>query len=277
MRGSAARTPRRIGFKRHQPRRPSPAMTLAVPVLAGVLLACCAAFFLVRRTAEQNAADAETGEAARDISPSRYLAALLINEVPFPGEPRFKNAEDTRAAMQAILWVIECRRAQVPQGYTRHQVAATASTNLIDLITAVNQMQGFYKTAQERHTFDARVGERIAYLELLAKRRNTPTITELLAYARELAEAYAVALALPFEKPFHSLSNLPPETPSVTGSPYGWMTDAPEFHPGGNFVRIPDECGGTLGGNRFYTLRSEPLPVVTRRVAETAVPDDKAE
>jgi hypothetical protein len=32
------------------------------------------------------------------------------------------------------------------------------------------------------------------------------------------------------------------------------MTDTGEFHPGGRFVRIPDEDHGGLGGNRFFTL-----------------------
>ena len=41
----------------------------------------------------------------------------------------------------------------------------------------------------------------------------------------------------------------------VTGRAYSWMTDRDGYHPGGNFVRIPDADDGSLGGNRFFTLR----------------------
>jgi hypothetical protein len=41
----------------------------------------------------------------------------------------------------------------------------------------------------------------------------------------------------------------------VTGRAYSWMTDRGCYNPGGNFVRIPDAEQGSLGGNRFFTLR----------------------
>ena len=31
-----------------------------------------------------------------------------------------------------------------------------------------------------------------------------------------------------------------------------------QYDPGGNFLRIPDEQAGSLGGNRFFTLRKNP-------------------
>jgi hypothetical protein len=34
--------------------------------------------------------------------------------------------------------------------------------------------------------------------------------------------------------------------------------DEHRFNPGGNFLRIPDEQQGALGGNRFFTLRKDP-------------------
>ncbi len=40
----------------------------------------------------------------------------------------------------------------------------------------------------------------------------------------------------------------------VTGRAYAWMADQECYHPGGDFVRIPDRLRGRLGGNRFYTL-----------------------
>ena len=44
-------------------------------------------------------------------------------------------------------------------------------------------------------------------------------------------------------------------TAHVTGRAYSWMTDRDYFKPGGNFVSIPDKDDGSLGGNRFFTLR----------------------
>ena len=44
----------------------------------------------------------------------------------------------------------------------------------------------------------------------------------------------------------------------ATGGAYGWMTDGQGYHPGGNFLRIPDSQSGALGGNRFFALRKEP-------------------
>ena len=45
---------------------------------------------------------------------------------------------------------------------------------------------------------------------------------------------------------------------NVTGRAFSWMTDEMRFRPGGNFVRIPDQDNGALGGNRFFTLRKQP-------------------
>jgi hypothetical protein len=36
------------------------------------------------------------------------------------------------------------------------------------------------------------------------------------------------------------------------------MTDVDSYHPGGNFVSIPNADDGSMGGNRFFTLRKEP-------------------
>ena len=44
----------------------------------------------------------------------------------------------------------------------------------------------------------------------------------------------------------------------ATGSAYSWMADEQRFNPGGNFLRIPDDQQGALGGNRFFTLRKDP-------------------
>ena len=207
---------------------------------------------------------------AATIAPADYLAALLINEVPFPGEPAFKSADDSKAAMRAILHTLHNRRAAPPQGYTRWQVAATSSSDLIDIITAFNQMDGFFKDKHDRHAYAPRVAERMDYLRRLAQRDDTPTLADLLAFAQTLALDFAKGNPPPFPDPFAELTRLPPGDIDVTGSCYGWMTDDPAYNPGGNYVRIPDEFGGALGGNRFYTLRKTPLaPAAKEEPTET--------
>jgi len=197
-----------------------------------------------------------------------YLAALLINEVPFPGEPAFKSADDSKDAMRAILWTLHNRRSAPPPGYTRWKISATHSDNLVDVITAFNQMEGFFLDNNKRPAFAPRVGERITYLRRLAQRDNTPTISILLDFATTAAKQYADGKPLPFPDPFAGLKMI--DDVEVTGSAYGWMTDDLQFHPGGNYVRIPDESGGGLGGNRFFTLRKTPLPPADKTEPEPA-------
>ena len=237
--------------------RVSPVAVMTLPFLLLMAALAVAVVFHTSR-GEETALPQALDKELELIAIEDYLAALLINEVPFPGEPAFKNAADSKAAMEAIVWTIHSRRAPLPTGYTRRQVAATPSTNLIDILTAANQMEGFFKTDDDRHAFAPRVKERVDYLNLLGQRDDTPTITELLDYAYAIAHGYVEGNALPFADPFAGLTHLSPD--DVTGSPYGWMTDDPAFHPGGNFIRIPDDFGGSLGGNRFFTLRKTPLP-----------------
>lgn len=64
-----------------------------------------------------------------------YVARLLINEAPFPGERGWKSEADSKAAMEQILFVLDARSRHVPRPYTRRQIAATDSSDIIDLIT----------------------------------------------------------------------------------------------------------------------------------------------
>jgi hypothetical protein len=184
------------------------------------LLLLLAALTIAVFTRDEKETTAQPPDEPAEIAVEDYLAALLINEVPFPGEPAFKSADDSKAAMRAILWTIQCRRAEIPEGYTRQQIAATSSTNLVDIITAFNQMDGFFKTRTDRHTFAPRVAERITYLRLLGQRDDTPTISELLDFAHSNALHYAAGNPLLHPNPFVALTNLPPDAIEVTGSPY---------------------------------------------------------
>lgn len=188
-----------------------------------------------------------------------YVARLLINETPFPGEHGFVSTENTKAAMLAILWVLESRLAYIPPGYSQEQVAAVRTKNIVDVITAggeKGQCDGFFRDASGRFTAVPRVGERIDYLLKIANSGGQPgRFADLLNYAQGLASTY-VAQGMAGADRYAALREV--RRIPVTGRAYGWMTDRDCYRPGGSFVAIPDADDGTLGGNRFFTLRRKP-------------------
>jgi len=190
-------------------------------------------------------------------TPAGYVALLLINEVPFPGERGYASEEDSKAAMLAVLWVLHCRVSAIPPGYTQRQVAAVETRNVIDVMTAggiKGQVDGFYKGPDGRPVAVPRVHERVAYLLGMANRGQPGKMARLLAYARDLARQYFKTG--PADKDlFADLRKI--GSKSVTGRGYAWMTDARGCDPGGAFVCVPDTAQGELGGNRFYTLETK--------------------
>jgi hypothetical protein len=189
---------------------------------------------------------------------SGYLARLLINETPFPGELGYESEDDTKTAMLAILWVVHSRVHHIPAGYTQEQVAAIRSDNVIDIITAggeKGQCDGFYKDAQGRFVSVPRVEQRIQYLLKIANSGGKPgKFAALLNYAQDLARTY-VKRGLTAADRYVDIRKI--NRLAVTGRGFGWMTDR-GCNPGGNFVAIPDSDQGSLGHNRFFTLRKEP-------------------
>jgi hypothetical protein len=184
-----------------------------------------------------------------------YLAMLLINEAPFPGERGWESEADSRAAMRQILFVLDGRLNQIPSGYTQLEIAMVTSDDLIDIITAGGvhgQVEGFYRDERGRPVTVARVRGRLDYLVQVAGTGKPGAFARLLAYAQQASRDYvgqrwgAVDLFLPLEA-------IGPQR--VTGRAYSWMTDLGQFHPGGRYVRIPDRNDGSLGGNRFFTLK----------------------
>ena len=189
-------------------------------------------------------------------TPAGYVALLLINEVPFPGERGYQSEEDSKAAMLSVLWVLHCRASAIPPGYTQKQVAAVETRNVIDVMTAggiKGQVDGFYKGPDGKPVAVPRVHERVAYLLGLANGGQPGKVARLLIHARDLARQYFQAG--PASKDiFADLRKIGAKP--VTGRGYAWMTDARGCDPGGSFVRIPDAEQGSLGGNRFYTLET---------------------
>jgi hypothetical protein len=188
-----------------------------------------------------------------------YVARLLINEVPFPGERAYESESDTRAAMLQVLWVLYSRIYHVPARYTQWQVAGVKSSDVIDVITGTGgrpQCEGFYRDAQGRFVTAPRVEERLNYLLQIANSGSQPgRFASLLKYAQGLADAY-VRGGIEEADRYAGLKRV--GSIPVTGRAYSWMTDLDCYNPGGNFVSIQSADDGALGGNRFFTLRKQP-------------------
>jgi hypothetical protein len=161
-------------------------------------------------------------------------------------------------AMEGLLRVLDARIKYIPQGYTQQQIAAVRSGNIIDIITAggeKGQFDGFYRDASGTPVVVPRITERIDNLAEIAGRGQPGKFARLLEHAAALARgdtSGALACRDP-HKDVHVVNGV-----SATGRAYSWMTDEPQYNPGGNFLRIPDDQDGSLGGNRFFTLRKNP-------------------
>ena len=198
----------------------------------------------------------ESADIAAPGTTSGYLARLLINENPFPGEHGFVSVEDSKVGMRQVLWVLHSRMYYIPSGYSQAQIAAVRSQNILDVITAKNQCEGFFLDAKGKPASAPRVEKRLTYLKSIANKGAKPgKFAELLNYGQGLATAYEGGGIEAVDR-FAGIS-IVNRTP-VTGRAYSWMTDKDCYKPGGSFVAIPDEQGGSPGGNRFFTLRKEP-------------------
>ena len=210
------------------------------------MILCCAA----------NAGAADFARLEPATSAAGYLARLLANESPFPGERGFVSEADTKATMLSILWVLHARMNHVPPGYKQEEIAAIRSQNVIDVITAKNQCEGFSKDAAGQPVAAPRVEARIQNLLKIANSGGQPgRFANLLNFVQGLASAY-LAGGVPGADRFAGLTVV--NQVAVTGRAYSWMTGMDYYNPGGNFVTIPDAQQGLLGGNRFFTLRKDP-------------------
>lgn len=187
-----------------------------------------------------------------------YVARLLVNEVPFPGEKSWISEADSKAAMLAILCVVDSRLRHIPEGYRQEQIAAQRCKNAIEVITAggeKGQCDGFYLDERGKFVTVPRVEERIESLTKIANTGEPGKFARLLQYASGLATVYVNKGIVEADR-FASIQNV--GAVPVTGRAYSWMADRDCYNPGGNFVRIPDADDGALGGNRFFTLRKSP-------------------
>ena len=184
-----------------------------------------------------------------------YLGRLLLNEVSFPGESGWVSESDAKAAMLSILWVLESRIAHAPDGYSTLELAAVHTTDILDAITAGGmrgQCDGFYRDDNGHLAMVSRVPKRMDYLLKIANDGKPGKFARLMEYGQGLADAYFRGGIEEADR-FAGLSRV--GSVPVTGRAYSWMTDRDYYHPGGDFVKIPDSKGGSLGGNRFSTLK----------------------
>jgi hypothetical protein len=96
------------------------------------------------------------------------------------------------------------------------------------------------------------VHERISYLSKIGNDGSPGKFARLLNYGQDLANAYVQGGMKEADR-FAGINRV--GSTKVTGRAYSWMTDQDYYHPGGSFVRIPNDLKGRLGGNRFYTLK----------------------
>lgn len=187
-----------------------------------------------------------------------FIAYLLINETPFPGEQAYRSETDTKRAMESILNVLVSRLVFVPVPYRQVEVAAVQTDNILDIITAGGvrgQVDGFYRASNGHLMMVARVAERTDHLLGIANSGQPGRFARLMNHAVTVSAEYTRRTTIPYD-PYARLTvihNVP-----VTGRAYSWMTDQSFYHPGGNFVRVPDSSQGARGGNRFFSLRSNP-------------------
>jgi hypothetical protein len=231
----------------------------SIAAMIGRLIWAVMLALLLLTTAGSGRAASPFVQLDRPDTTSGYLASLLINEATFPGERAYESEADTRAAMLQILCVLDSRIHQIPTGYRQKQIAGVQSDDIIDIITGTGgrrQCEGFYRDASGKPVMDARVQERINNLLGIANSGGKPgRFAGLLNYAQGLARSY-VSGGIEEADRYAGLKQV--GTMRVTGHAYSWMTDVDSYHPGGNFVSIPDAKDGSLGGNRFFTLRKEP-------------------
>ena len=212
------------------------------------VLVVIATLVAARGSANQVRLDSPTTDAG-------YIALLLINETPFPGEAMWVSEADTKAGMLQILYVLDSRAHETPPGYLRRHISMTNSTDVIDIMTAGGergQVDGFYRDDDGIPRTVPRVQERVDYLMRIANDGKPGRFARLMNYAQGLADAYADGGIEEADR-FAGISSIGGTT--VTGRGYAWMTDKNNYAPGGNYVRIPDSYDGGLGGNRFFTLR----------------------
>jgi RNA polymerase sigma factor (sigma-70 family) len=175
-----------------------------------------------------------------DISTDKgVLCRQLLAKRNNPGNPRYDEKEVLKA-MKAMKAAIDNR---LHYSDTMFFTAAGAKS-WFDIITAPEQFQGFSKGKEGQLVISSDIQKIID--EVIAKANSGPQN----AYSRFVQNAIDVANN-DVDDPFKNLTMI--GNVEVYGGTYGWLTDG-KGEPGDGFVRIPDEQGGLIAGNRFFAL-----------------------
>jgi RNA polymerase sigma factor (sigma-70 family) len=167
------------------------------------------------------------------------LCRQLLAKRNNPGHPRYDEKEVLKA-MKAMKAAIDNR---LHYSDTRFFTAPGAKS-WFDIITAAEQFQGFSKGKDGQLVVSSDIQRIID--EVVARANSCPPN----AYTRFVQNAIDIANN-DVDDPFKNLTMI--GDVEVYGGTYGWLTDG-KGEPGDGFVRIPDEQGGLIAGNRFFAL-----------------------
>jgi hypothetical protein len=147
------------------------------------------------------------------------------------------DAADTLRGMQMIRGVYENRLANNPR-----QFMAPGATTLTDVIVAPGQTRGFSRDAEGNIVIAAPQLQQINNVLDAAKADPTGAAAQMLKNAQGVGGG--------------EISSIRKVNDQVL---YAYRT-AGATSGGGNYVVIPANRGGIVGGNQFYTLRPTPPP-----------------
>jgi hypothetical protein len=175
-----------------------------------------------------------------DVSTEKgVLARLLIAKRNNPGSSRY-NEHEVLTAMKAMKAVVD-NRLHYPDSIF---FCAPGAQSWFDIIAAPDQFQGFSKGNDGQLVISSDIQKLIDEIMMKA---NTGAPG---AYTRFVQNAIDVTNN-DVDDPFKNLTMI--GTVNVASGGYGWRTDG-SGEPDDSFVKIPDEQGGLIAGNRFYAV-----------------------
>jgi RNA polymerase sigma factor (sigma-70 family) len=167
------------------------------------------------------------------------LCRQLLAKRNNPGHPLY----DEKAVLKAMKAMKAAIDNRLHYSDTRFFTAPGAKS-WFDIITAPEQFQGFSKGKHGQLAISSDIQKIID--DVMARANTGPQN----AYTRFVQNAIDVANN-DVDDPFKNLTMI--GDVEVYGGTYGWLTDG-KGEPGDGFVRIPDEQGGLIAGNRFFAL-----------------------
>jgi hypothetical protein len=174
-----------------------------------------------------------------DISTNAgVLARLIIAECENPGYDDY-NEPDGILSFRLMQAVVDNRLNHNPG-----QFGAPNATTYVDIITAPNQFAGFSLSDDGKVVLSQSVSDRI---DAVMSKANTGGPGPYLTFVQDILTQVNGAV----NDPLSGVTSI--NGTAVQGGTYGWRT-AGSGDPGGLFFPVPEQLGGLLLGNQFYTL-----------------------